>query len=70
VKRLLAVGGVWPPSHHALLLTSLQIWRLICGRIICLDLKDAFCSGLLIYNFRIFERRYGSRKFAVSYPML
>nr|KAF6375702.1 UBA domain containing 2 [Pipistrellus kuhlii] len=41
-----------------------QIWRLICGRIICLDLKDSFCSSLLIYNFRIFERRYGSRKFA------
>ncbi|XP_029460355.1 ubiquitin-associated domain-containing protein 2 isoform X2 [Rhinatrema bivittatum] len=40
-----------------------QIWRLICGRIICLDLKDTFCSSLLIYNFRIFERRYGSRKF-------
>ncbi|XP_038166037.1 ubiquitin-associated domain-containing protein 2 [Arvicola amphibius] len=43
---------------------DLQVWRLICGRIICLDLKDTFCSGLLIYNFRIFERRYGSRKFA------
>ncbi|XP_068920280.1 ubiquitin-associated domain-containing protein 2 [Petaurus breviceps papuanus] len=43
---------------------DLQIWRLICGRIICLDLKDTFCSSLLIYNFRIFERRYGSRKFA------
>ncbi|KAF6085146.1 UBA domain containing 2 [Phyllostomus discolor] len=41
-----------------------QIWRLVCGRIICLDLKDTFCSSLLIYNFRIFERRYGSRKFA------
>nr|XP_045001604.1 ubiquitin-associated domain-containing protein 2 isoform X2 [Jaculus jaculus] len=41
-----------------------QIWRLICGRLICLDLKDTFCSSLLIYNFRIFERRYGSRKFA------
>ncbi|XP_057563272.1 ubiquitin-associated domain-containing protein 2 isoform X5 [Hippopotamus amphibius kiboko] len=41
-----------------------QIWRLISGRIICLDLKDTFCSSLLIYNFRIFERRYGSRKFA------
>ncbi|XP_032960277.1 ubiquitin-associated domain-containing protein 2 [Rhinolophus ferrumequinum] len=41
-----------------------QIWRLLCGRIICLDLKDTFCSSLLIYNFRIFERRYGSRKFA------
>ncbi|XP_076159811.1 ubiquitin-associated domain-containing protein 2 [Alosa pseudoharengus] len=41
-----------------------QIWRLLSGRIICLDLKDTFCSGLLIYNFRIFERRFGSRKFA------
>ncbi|XP_041115191.1 ubiquitin-associated domain-containing protein 2-like isoform X2 [Polyodon spathula] len=41
-----------------------QIWRLICGRFICLDLTHAFCSCLLIYNFRIFERRYGSRKFA------
>lgn len=43
---------------------DLQIWRLLSGRIICLDLKDTFCSSLLIYNFRIFERRYGSRKFA------
>ncbi|XP_028837371.1 ubiquitin-associated domain-containing protein 2 isoform X1 [Denticeps clupeoides] len=41
-----------------------QVWRLICGRLICLDLKDIFCSSLLIYNFRIFERRFGSRKFA------
>lgn len=43
---------------------ELQIWRLACGRLICLDIKDAFCSGLLIYNFRILERRFGSRKFA------
>ncbi|XP_050806447.1 ubiquitin-associated domain-containing protein 2 isoform X2 [Gopherus flavomarginatus] len=41
-----------------------QIWRLVFGRTICLDLKDTFCSSLLIYNFRIFERRYGSRKFS------
>ncbi|NWQ70864.1 UBAC2 protein, partial [Neopipo cinnamomea] len=41
-----------------------QIWRLVCGRTVCLDLKDTFCSSLLIYNFRIFERRYGSRKFS------
>ncbi|NXR01772.1 UBAC2 protein, partial [Sagittarius serpentarius] len=41
-----------------------QIWRIVCGRAICLDLKDTFCSSLLIYNFRIFERRYGSRKFS------
>uniref|UniRef100_UPI00398E7EB3 ubiquitin-associated domain-containing protein 2 isoform X2 n=1 Tax=Pristiophorus japonicus TaxID=55135 RepID=UPI00398E7EB3 len=41
-----------------------EIWRMISARIICFDLKDLFCSCLLIYNFRIFERRYGSRKFA------
>lgn len=41
-----------------------QIWRLVSGRLICLDLKDTFCSSLLIYNFRIFERRFGSHKFA------
>ncbi|XP_053311308.1 ubiquitin-associated domain-containing protein 2 [Spea bombifrons] len=40
-----------------------HIWRLISGRIICLDLKDTFCSSLLIYNFRTLERRFGSRKF-------
>ncbi|XP_053730952.1 ubiquitin-associated domain-containing protein 2 isoform X1 [Synchiropus splendidus] len=41
-----------------------QVWRLFCGRLVCLDLKDSFCSSLLIYNFRIFERRFGTRKFA------
>ncbi|KAM8976407.1 ubiquitin-associated domain-containing protein 2 isoform 2-T2 [Pelodytes ibericus] len=40
-----------------------HIWRLISGRIVCLDLKDTFCSSLLIYNFRTLERRFGSRKF-------
>ncbi|XP_051935742.1 ubiquitin-associated domain-containing protein 2 [Hippocampus zosterae] len=43
---------------------QLQVWRLLCGRLVCLDVKDSFCSGMLIYNFRIFERRFGSRKFA------
>ncbi|TWW78249.1 ubiquitin-associated domain-containing protein 2 isoform X1 [Takifugu rubripes] len=41
-----------------------QVWRLLCGRLVCLDVKDAFCSSLLIYNFRVFERRFGTRKFA------
>uniref|UniRef100_A0A3B4UZS4 UBA domain containing 2 n=1 Tax=Seriola dumerili TaxID=41447 RepID=A0A3B4UZS4_SERDU len=41
-----------------------QVWRLLCGRLVCLDVKDSFCSSLLIYNFRIFERRFGTRKFA------
>lgn len=44
----------------------LQLWSLLFGRLVCLDVKDSFCSALLIYNFRIFERRFGSRKFAVS----
>lgn len=42
---------------------SFYVWQLICGRIVCLDLKDTFCSSLLIYNFRTLERRFGSRKF-------
>ncbi|XP_067373529.1 ubiquitin-associated domain-containing protein 2 isoform X1 [Channa argus] len=41
-----------------------QLWRLLCGRLVCLDVKDSFCSSLLIYNFRIFERRFGTRKFS------
>ncbi|KAM4590826.1 ubiquitin-associated domain-containing protein 2 [Odontesthes bonariensis] len=41
-----------------------QVWRLLCGRLVCLDVKDSFCSSLLIYNFRIFERRFGTKKFA------
>ncbi|KAG7513159.1 ubiquitin-associated domain-containing protein 2 [Solea senegalensis] len=41
-----------------------HVWRLLCGRLVCLDVKDSFCSSLLIYNFRIFERRFGTRKFA------
>ncbi|XP_063281522.1 ubiquitin-associated domain-containing protein 2 [Pelobates fuscus] len=40
-----------------------HLWRLISGRIVCLDLKDTFCTSLLIYNFRTLERRFGSRKF-------
>ncbi|KAG8452050.1 hypothetical protein GDO86_004009 [Hymenochirus boettgeri] len=40
-----------------------HLWKLISGRIICLDLKDTFCSSLLLYNFRSLERRFGSRKF-------
>ncbi|KAG9492193.1 hypothetical protein GDO78_000611, partial [Eleutherodactylus coqui] len=42
---------------------SFHVWKLISGRIICLDLKDTFCSSLLIYNFRTLERRFGTRKF-------
>ncbi|KAI4905314.1 hypothetical protein NFI96_031946 [Prochilodus magdalenae] len=61
------------PQYQKLFVYSLQamkqhrqctVWRLVSGRLICLDVKDTFCSSLLIYNFRIFERRFGSHKFA------
>lgn len=55
-----------PITCSVCLVVSSQVWRLLCGRLVCLDVKDAFCSSLLIYNFRIFERRFGTRKFAVS----
>ncbi|XP_028655783.1 ubiquitin-associated domain-containing protein 2 [Erpetoichthys calabaricus] len=47
-----------------LVIRDLRIWRLISSRLIYLDVKDAFCGSLLIYNFRVFERRYGSKKYA------
>lgn len=52
------------------MVSHLQVWRFLCGRLVCLDVKDAFCSSLLIYNFRIFERRFGTRKFAVSIKVI
>ncbi|XP_069690519.1 ubiquitin-associated domain-containing protein 2-like isoform X1 [Periplaneta americana] len=41
-----------------------EVWRLLTSRITFLDTKDLVCGALLIYYFRIFERRYGSHKFA------
>ncbi|KAF7257767.1 hypothetical protein EG68_05108 [Paragonimus skrjabini miyazakii] len=38
-------------------------WRLILCRLGFLNTKDLVCGGLLLYYFRIFERRYGPRKF-------
>ncbi|XP_063242166.1 ubiquitin-associated domain-containing protein 2-like isoform X2 [Bacillus rossius redtenbacheri] len=41
-----------------------EIWRLLTSRLTFLDTKDLVCGALLIYYFRVFERRYGSHKFA------
>uniref|UniRef100_A0A131XHT7 Putative ubiquitin-associated domain-containing protein n=1 Tax=Hyalomma excavatum TaxID=257692 RepID=A0A131XHT7_9ACAR len=41
-----------------------EFWRLVTSKVCFLDTKDLVCGSLLIYYFRIFERRYGSRKFA------
>ncbi|CAI2726057.1 unnamed protein product [Schistosoma spindalis] len=40
-----------------------SIWRLAFCQLPFLSTKDLICGGLLLYYFRIFERRYGSRKF-------
>uniref|UniRef100_A0A2R5LLF5 Putative ubiquitin-associated domain-containing protein 2 n=1 Tax=Ornithodoros turicata TaxID=34597 RepID=A0A2R5LLF5_9ACAR len=41
-----------------------EFWRLVTSKVSFLDTKDLVCGSLLIYYFRIFERRYGSHKFA------
>ncbi|XP_055955956.1 ubiquitin-associated domain-containing protein 2 isoform X2 [Patella vulgata] len=46
------------------ILQKQQIWRLFTSKLAFLDMKDLFICSLLIYYFRIFERRFGSRKFA------
>ncbi|PSN56710.1 Ubiquitin-associated domain-containing protein 2 [Blattella germanica] len=44
--------------------TEGEAWRLLTSRVTFLDTKDLVCGALLIYYFRVFERRYGSHKFA------
>ncbi|KAG5450618.1 Ubiquitin-associated domain-containing protein 2 [Clonorchis sinensis] len=40
-----------------------SLWRLFLCKLAFLNTKDLICGGLLLYYFRIFERRYGPRKF-------
>ncbi|KFM74884.1 Ubiquitin-associated domain-containing protein 2, partial [Stegodyphus mimosarum] len=41
-----------------------EVWRVVTSKLTFLDTKDLVCGCLLIYYFRIFERRYGSHKFS------
>lgn len=43
-----------------------EMWRLITSKGTFLETKDLICGSLLLYYFRIFERRYGSHKYASS----
>uniref|UniRef100_A0A2P2I653 Ubiquitin-associated domain-containing protein 2-like n=1 Tax=Hirondellea gigas TaxID=1518452 RepID=A0A2P2I653_9CRUS len=45
-----------------------EIWRILFAKLSFVDMKDLVVGFLLMYYFRIFERRYGSHKFA-SYLM-
>ena len=40
-----------------------EFWRLLTSKMFFLDPRDLIVSVLLIYYFRVFERRLGSRKF-------
>ena len=42
---------------------SLLSWRLLTSKLAFMDTKDAIIAGALIYHFRVFERRFGSKKF-------
>lgn len=44
--------------------TSGEVWRLFTSQAAFLETKDLICAALLIYYFRVFERRLGSKKFA------
>lgn len=43
-----------------------ELWKILLNKVAFTDPKDMVCGLLLLYYFRIFERRYGTRKF-VSY---
>jgi len=45
-------------------LSLTEFYTILASRITFLDAKDLVCGALLIYYFRIFERRFGSHKFA------
>ncbi|VDI38990.1 Hypothetical predicted protein [Mytilus galloprovincialis] len=56
----------WYNPH--LIVEKQQLWRIFSSKVAYLDLKDMCCCSILMYYFRIFERRYGSRKF-LSYML-
>ena len=41
-----------------------ELWRILSTKFAFLETKDAIFCLVLLYTFRIFERRLGSRKFA------
>ncbi|VEL36573.1 unnamed protein product [Protopolystoma xenopodis] len=45
------------------MLLNYSFWRLIPSKLVFLDINDLIFGSLLLYYFRIFERRYGPRKF-------
>ncbi|XP_022096642.1 ubiquitin-associated domain-containing protein 2-like [Acanthaster planci] len=43
---------------------NLEMWRLLTSKLAFLDPRNLLLGLVLMYNFRLFEKRYGSTKFA------
>jgi hypothetical protein len=56
----------WFTFTQSTIFSDLRLEKYIASRCVFLDPKDVLCASVLLYHFRIFERRYGSMKF-VSY---
>ncbi|XP_054168501.1 ubiquitin-associated domain-containing protein 2-like [Oppia nitens] len=41
-----------------------KLWQILISKICMPDVKDLVCGSLLLYYLRVFERRYGSNKYA------
>jgi membrane associated rhomboid family serine protease len=54
----------WFAYDYNTVFEDFDILNFLTCRLVFLDPKDIVCAGILLYHFRIFERRYGSRKFA------
>ncbi|KAK2191468.1 hypothetical protein NP493_53g19024 [Ridgeia piscesae] len=54
----------WFDFNYSTIFDQHNVLRYIGSRSVFLDPKDLLCASILLYHFRIFERRYGSRKFA------
>ncbi|XP_072049280.1 ubiquitin-associated domain-containing protein 2-like [Amphiura filiformis] len=68
VSSALIVAGPVYKSHFIYspesIFDKLQLWRLITCKLGFIDTRDLILSLMLIYYFRIFERRFGSAKYA------
>ena len=46
-----------------------QFWQVLSSSFYYSSTRNLICGSFLLYTFRIFERRFGSRKYAVSNSM-
>lgn len=54
----------WFNITHYSVWEQSNIFQLIGSHLVFTDPKDVMCAAILLYHFRIFERRYGSTKYS------